>query len=197
MLNYKKMRKIIFLIIIFLSLAFTIGINNTSIIISPKSQLVIKGTTNVSKFKCHFNIEEIKNPIPVSYVQKEEKFVFEKALLVLDNSCFDCGSSAINKDFVNLLKSDEYPQIVLELKEIQKDTKVTNVVHALIEIFIAGESKLYVIPVKIEGDSILNVSGSLSLNICDFNLEAPKKALGLIVVSEIININFDLLIQEK
>src|SRR5690606_36692837 len=152
-----KMRKIIFLIIIFLSLAFTIGINNTSIIISPKSQLVIKATTNVSEFKCHFNIEEIKNPIAVSYVQNEEKFVFEKALLVLDNSCFDCGSSAINKDFVSLLKSDEYPQIVLELKDTQRDTRVSNVFHALIEIFIAGESELYVISVKTQGDSILNV----------------------------------------
>lgn len=191
------MKKIVFIIIIFLSLAFSIGINNTSIVISPKSQLVIKGTTNVSKFNCHFNIEEIKGPIPLSYVQNEEKYVFKKALLVLGNSCFDCGSSAINKDFVSLLKSNEYPQIVLELKEIKKDSKADNVVHALIEIFIAGESKLYFIPVKIEENKLLKVSGSLNLNICDFNLEAPKKALGLIVVSDIININFDLLIQEK
>lgn len=193
------MKKIVFIIIIFLSFAFAknVATNITSIIITPKSQLVIKGTTNVSKFKCRFNIEEINNPIPLSFVIKDDKLVFEKASLVLDNSCFDCGSRAINKDFVSLLKSEDYPKIVLELKEIKKDQRTNNIVHALIEIVIAGQSKSYYLPVELKGEKVINVSGTLDLNICDFNLEAPKKALGLIVVSDIIKINFDLVVEEK
>lgn len=193
------MKKIVFIIIIFLSFAFAknVATNITSIIITPKSQLVIKGTTNVSKFKCRFNIEEINKPIPLSFVVKDDKLVFEKASLVLDNSCFDCGSRAINKDFVNLLKSEKYPKIVLELKQIKKDLRTNNIVHALIEIVIAGQSKSYFLPVELKGEKVLNVSGTLDLNICDFNLEAPKKALGLIVVSDIIKINFDLVVEEK
>ena len=116
---------------------------------------------------------------------------------MLDNSCFDCGSRVINKDFMNLLKSEEYPKIVLELKEIKKDLSTDCIVHALIEIVIAGESKSYFIPVELKDDKIINVSGALNLNICDFNLEPPKKALGLIVVSDIIKINFDLVVEEK
>jgi hypothetical protein len=193
------MKNIVFIIIIFLSLAFAknVVINTTSVVISTKSQLVIKGTTNISKFNCHFNIEEINKPIPLSFEQKEDRLIFEKALLVLDNSCFDCGSRAINNDFVDLLKSEEYPKIVLELKEIKKDLTTDNIVHALIEIVIAGESKSYFMPVELKGDKVLKVSGVLNLNICDFNLEAPKKALGLIVVSDIIKINFDLVIEKK
>lgn len=193
------MKKIFFIIMLFLSLAFAknVLINATSVVISPKSKLIIKGSTNVNKFKCHFNIEEVSNPIPLSFVLKEDRLIFEKALLMLDNSCFDCGSRAINKDFMDLLKSEEYPKIVLELKEIKKDSRTNNIVHALIEIVIAGESKSYFTPVKLKGDKILNVTGTLNLNICDFNLEPPKKALGLIVVSDIIKINFDLEVEEK
>ena len=55
-----------------------------------------------------------------------------------------------------------------------------------------NKSKSYFIPVELKDDKIINVSGALNLNICDFNLEPPKKALGLIVVSDIIKINFDL-----
>jgi hypothetical protein len=193
------MKKFFFIIILFLSLAFAknVVIKSTSVVISPQSQLIIKGSTNVNEFKCHFNIEEVNNPIPLSFVLKEDRLIFEKALLMLDNSCFDCGSRVINKDFMNLLKSEEYPKIVLELKEIKKDLSTDCIVHALIEIVIAGESKSYFIPVELKDDKIINVSGALNLNICDFNLEPPKKALGLIVVSDIIKINFDLVVEEK
>lgn len=184
---------------LFLSLAFAknVVIKSTSVVISSQSQLIIKGSTNVNEFKCHFNIEEVNNPIPLSFVLKEDRLIFEKAVLMLDNSCFDCGSRVINKDFMNLLKSEEYPKIVLELKEIKKDSRTDCIVHALIEIVIAGESKSYFIPVELKDDKIINVTGALNLNICDFNLEPPKKALGLIVVSDIIKINFDLVVEEK
>ncbi|MDB9960755.1 YceI family protein [Oceanihabitans sp.] len=193
------MKKFFFIIMLFLSLAFAknVVIKSTSVVISSQSQLIIKGSTNVNEFKCHFNIEEVNNPIPLSFVLKEDRLIFEKALLMLDNSCFDCGSRVINKDFMNLLKSEEYPKIVLELKEIKKDSRTDCIVHALIEIVIAGESKSYFIPVELKDDKIINVTGALNLNICDFNLEPPKKALGLIVVSDIIKINFDLVVEEK
>jgi hypothetical protein len=193
------MKNFFFIIMLFLSLAFAknVVIKSTSVVISSQSQLIIKGSTNVNEFKCHFNIEEVNNPIPLSFVLKEDRLIFEKAVLMLDNSCFDCGSRVINKDFMNLLKSEEYPKIVLELKEIKKDSRTDCIVHALIEIVIAGESKSYFIPVELKDDKIINVTGALNLNICDFNLEPPKKALGLIVVSDIIKINFDLVVEEK
>ena len=45
-------------------------------------------------------------------------------------------------------------------------------------------------------DENLMINGKLKLNIKDFSLEPPKKMLGLIVVSEIIEINFKLVLKE-
>lgn len=192
------MKKIVFLLIIFTAFAFTTAVmyNDTSVLITSESHLFIKGKTNVSKFKCEFNINQINEPIPLYYKVIDNKLVFEKAKLTLDNHCFDCGSKGINRDFRALLKSEEYPEIQLYLKEIKKIEANPAEVNALLELCIAGKSKSYRMPLLIDDDENICVSGSLKLDITDFNLEAPKKALGLIVVSEDIEINFQLNFKE-
>lgn len=192
------MKKLIFILVIFSTLAFTkVMVNNTSVVILPKSELLIKGKTNVNSFKCDFNLKQIENPIPLYYQIKDNKLVFDQAKLVLDNQCFDCGSKAINKDFNKLLKTETYPEIKLHLKEINKTNKKENTVTAKVEIFIAGKTQSYTLPVTIKDKQALCVYGKLKLNITDFGLEAPKKALGLIVVSNEIEINFNLSFAQK
>ena len=59
----------------------------------------------------------------------------------------------------------------------------------------AGIAKSYQIPEELNQEDDLHIKGILNLDICDFNLEPPKKALGLIVVKNMIEINFDLLVK--
>jgi hypothetical protein len=186
------MKKIVYILLVLSTLAFTskLIINNTSVLIAPESELVIKGTTNINSFKCEFNIKEINKPIALYYKVEDDRMVFEKAKLVLDNECFDCGNKGMNRDFKKLLKSDEYPEIELQLKEINKDNAST--VKALLELHIAGKSKSYYLPLKVMDKDNISVSGVLKVDITDFNLEAPKKALGLIVVSNDVEISFQL-----
>ncbi|MBR9846908.1 MAG: YceI family protein [Algicola sp.] len=192
------MKKIVLILIIISGFAFTTNevFNDTSVLITPESQLLIKGKTNVSKFKCEFNINQINEPIPLYYQVKNNKMVFEKAKLKLDNQCFDCGSKGINKDFRALLKSESYPEIELHLKEIKNIETNPSKVNALLELHIAGKSKSYLTPLTIDNSKDICVSGLLKLNITDFGLIAPKKALGLVVVSDEIEINFELIFKE-
>ncbi|WNH12436.1 YceI family protein [Thalassobellus suaedae] len=191
-------KSIIFISAIFL-LSFTTKklVTNTSILIVPESTLIVKGKTNVNKFDCIYNIQKIKNPIPVFFEMKENKMVFENTELVLENECFDCGNKMINKDFQDLLKSKTHPDIFLKLKELEKLSENDSVYHANLELEIAGKTKDYQIAVVLEQEKDLIVKGILLLNICDFNIEPPKKFLGIITVNEIIEINFQLLITES
>ncbi|RIA09132.1 YceI-like domain-containing protein [Flavobacteriaceae bacterium MAR_2010_72] len=175
-------------------LAFTSAVfeQKASVLIAPNSELLIKGKTNINTFKCKFNINKIVNPIPLYYEIVDDKMLFHEAKLVLANTCFDCGSNVINKDFRELLKTDEYPEISLKLKEIHKLPKSTTSIKAHVQIRIAGKSRTYTVPLEINNDETICASGVLGLNICDFDLVAPKKALGLIVVSEDIEIQFQL-----
>lgn len=191
------MKKVLFFVSIIVTLAFTVVITgSTSVIITPSSKLLINGKTNINSFKCQFDVSILKKPIPVFFQKVDDKMVFNNTTLVLDNSCFDCGGKGINSDFQELLKSDLYPQTLIKLKEICKDTNNLNCVLAFLDISIAGVSKSYRIPIELKGEETLLIKGVLEIDICDFNLEPPKKALGLIVVKDTIEINFQLLVKE-
>lgn len=193
------MKRVIYILpfIILASFSSMTKLNNSkSILIASESKLYITGTSNVSKFKCEFNIKTLDEPIPVHYEKENGIIRFENATLTLENSCFDCGGKGINKDFYSLLKSDEHPHIFLRLKQIKKKQHDKNSIEALIEIEIAGITKSYLMDANLVTDHDLIISGLLKLNIGDFNLKAPKKMMGLIVISEDIEINFKLVVKE-
>ncbi|MDN3664264.1 YceI family protein [Algibacter miyuki] len=192
------MKKVLFLISILATMAFAGEImETTSVVIAPSSEIVITGKTNVNSFNCQYNVLELKEPIPVHFKRYNNgKLVFENTILTLESAAFDCGGPGINSDFNKLLKSKTYPEVIIELKEIGKHPKDSKLINALINLEIAGITKAYTFPVKLEGSETLNIEGVLSLNIRDFDLDPPKKALGIIVVKEVIDISFHLKAKE-
>lgn len=192
------MKRILLYAIAFLGLSFTISdlSHDTTVQISDGSRLVISGNTNINRFKCGLNIAQITAPIPVDYAKRDGKIFFNKAVLPLYSGYFDCGGRAINKDFRALLKAGEHPKIYLRLQELELGSPEDHDLNAKVSIEIAGVEKSYQIPIRQQGAKNLCVTGKLLLNISDFGLEPPKKAFGLIVISDNIEINFDLILEE-
>lgn len=185
-------------ILLILSMAFVrtnFTLKHSSITIAEGSSLVLKGNSNVHKFSCSYNISKIKNPIPITYSANGQHLSFQNTTLVLDNISFDCGGSGINKDFQKTLKTEDHPQISLSLKKIEP-TENTSIVHATIEIKIANKTHNYTIPLEVKKNKNLYVSGQLDIQLSDYHLKAPKKLFGIITVDDIIEINFQLEIQD-
>lgn len=192
------MKRILFFVSILASLSFTNDlVKSASVTIAPSSKIVIKGKTNVNTFKCQYNIQKLNKPISVYFRKQNDEIIFERTTLALENANFDCGGRAINNDFQELLKSETYPKIFIKLKEISKYPNYENRIQTLLDIEIAGVTRAYSIPVEFEDDDTLIIKGLLTLNLRDFNLEPPKKALGLIVVKDTIDINFQLRVEEN
>ncbi len=183
------------LIVIFFTNMDTVK-ESKSLLIAQESSLEIIGTSNVTDFTCQYNIRNFDEPISIKYQSHSDVIRFDKSRMVLRNSCFDCGGKGINKDFNELLITEEHPQIIFTLKEIKKQNNKNNKVVALIEIEIAGLSHSYLMETEFLHNKDWFISGKLKLNISDFNLKAPKKMLGLIVVSENIEISFKLILRE-
>ncbi|WP_299399392.1 YceI family protein [uncultured Gelidibacter sp.] len=193
------MKRLLYLLPLLVLVSFTkleTGTNSTSVRITPQSKLHIKGTSNVTDFTCQYNIKNLNAPIRIHYESADNVIKFEKSELILENSGFDCGGKGINRDFQDLLKSDTYPEITLSLKQIKLNPNKKNTADASIEIEIAGQKHTYHMATKFHQNNGWHISGLLKLNINDFDLEAPKKMLGLIVVSEEIEINFKLVVEE-
>jgi len=158
-----------------------------TIIILPGSELVIIGSTNVNKFDCNFKIDLISKPMTIRFAKREEDLIFNNLKLQLHTGGFDCGNKKMNSDFQDLLLGEKYPEVVIELDRIQSIS--SEYIKAYVTVYLAGKSNTYNLPVLLKED---RYNGKFKMNIRDFGLEPPKKALGLIEVDEWIEVQFDL-----
>ncbi|WP_370000065.1 YceI family protein [Winogradskyella sp.] len=162
--------------------------------LTSESELVIKGHSNVNSFQCQYDITELSDPITISYKMVGDNLSFSKAKLELNTLSFNCGHKGINKDFKKLLKSDEFPKISIDL--ISAENRINDSeLFVMVEITICGITKPYKVLIQVEkrNDDLL-VCGTLPLDISDFQLEPPKKMLGLVKVSNEIVIDFSLVV---
>jgi hypothetical protein len=191
------MKKLMLIAMLLFSVAFTNaqnGFQEKKVTVLPSSQLSINGDTNINKFECVFDTQYLKEAQKVHYSRKDSIMNFTGAILVLNTQGFDCGNKGINQDFHDLIKSDEYPEILLEINQVKLRTKEFGV--ATICITMAGKQKFYDVPINIKDGKIAQFQGKLELNIKDFNLEPPKKLFGIIVVKDEIEIGFDLKVKK-
>lgn len=181
---------LIFLLPVLLSSFFpTDGIENTrEVKIGAESTLFIKGTSSVNTFICNYDASKLQTTKTVGFQKTNNRLRLEGASLQLQNTGFNCGNKGINKDFHELLKTDKFPHITLDVNEIHTEG---NKATSLVTITIAGIQKSYRVPVS-SPESKNSYEGVLCINILDFNLIPPKKMMGLIVVHEEIEINFNL-----
>lgn len=189
------MKKLFLIAVVLIMVAFTgneFPNKSLKFAVENDSEVSISGTSNVNSFSCCYNIAKLDNPIPVRFENRGENMVFDSTLLELENSCFDCGHKAINKDFNKLLKTEIYPKIKLQLVEIETISEQENTFDARVKIHIANTSKTYLFPVHVVKEKGYHIKGDLNLNLADFKLEAPKKMMGLIVVHDEIVVSFNL-----
>lgn len=169
-------------------MSFAFIANNTlEVDIKKDSEIIIKGTSSVNTFKCnyHHQIEVVENEI--TYKKNQASYLLENAKIALDANAFDCGGRRINSDFRELLDTENHPHIEIKIQQIKiKNNQVT----ADAKVNLAGKSKTYTFPIETPEEN--NFIGDLCINITDFGLEPPKKMMGLIVVDEIIDIEFNL-----
>lgn len=190
------MKRLMLISLILCFTSFGVAQNNfekTTVQILPGSHLTITGDTNISKFKCDFDTKSLERTKPIEFKVTDNHINFKNAVLKLDNRGFDCGNRAINKDFHELLKTEQYPEITLELTEVHMYDEKNASAH--IKITIAGKKKDYALPIQINGTANKSFAGKLSLDIKDFGLEPPKKMFGLIVIKDEIEINFNLAVK--
>jgi len=193
------MKRLLFILpcLVFISFSqLDSAISSKTVRITPKSELQINGTSNVKDFTCQYEIQNLNEPFRIHYEKANDIIRFEKSEIILKNKGFDCGGKGINNDFHSLLQSNLYPNITLKLKEIRLNPNKKNIVDALIDIEIAGLANAYHMRTEFYYNQGWSISGKLKLNIKDFDLEAPKKMFGLVVVSDNIEINFKLEIEE-
>ncbi len=112
---------------------------------------------------------------------------------------FQCSNPWIYKDFLSLLKADQYPHLEIYFPHKPENISVTNKYFKLndVKITVAGISKYYDILCNIEdrderGSFLI---GNVRINLTDLEIEPPVKFSGIIKVKDEIIVKFGIWIR--
>lgn len=199
-INNHVMKKIVASLVLFFAIASPVMTQTlVSAEVQKKSFLNISGSTNFITFKLYQNAETLsKGKLNVATTQSQNKVFLSQNQLSVVVKNFDSNNFMALNEFFKLLKSDTYPilQVQINFFDLQPITEkgLYYMGNASISITITGITKQYLIPISLSSNGDLYVvNGTKKLNVHDFGLNPQPKIMGLMKVSEWINIDFHII----
>ena len=185
------------LLFIFLTFQQSNAQNEFSVELLKGSSLTINGNTNIVPFKIQLKGDNfpLKN-ISVSATHRENKIFVSENSFSIDVKKFTSENKMALRDFKKLIKSDRYPEILFEIASLEFENNhcdKESAGKATGYLIITGIKKEYNIFLSFNKlDNVYYVQGKVKLSIKDFGLTPPTEMMGLIKVSEWIDIAFNL-----
>ncbi|MEI8084773.1 MAG: YceI family protein [Paludibacter sp.] len=169
-----------------------------SIDLQRNSSLTINGSTNLLTFKLVQNGDKLlRKTQTVKATENKNKVYLSDNKLSIAVKNFSSNNKIALDGFLDLLKADTHPNLnvefnYLEVPTIEKDESLKT--KTLVSFTITGVTKQYTIPITATHvGNQYTINGNKSINIRDFGLVPPVRMMGLVKVSEWINIEFHLI----
>ena len=169
-------------------------------IVEQQSVLTIYGKTNINEFSCRLPSKKEQDTLFISSFTEKE-LIFERGKVKVDPTIFNCGNEFIKRDFLETIKADKFPYIYIDFLDIhfESDGKINlQKAHGNVSIFICGIKKPYEIIFNVERlpNGKIRLNGQKVLKLSEFNIKTPSKMMGLIKVSDEIEIEFQLMLSK-
>lgn len=172
--------------------------------IQSGSRLYLKGSSNVTNFtcECHCYDPAQAHAYRLEVGQAAGSYSFRQTLLRLPTRSLDCGHKGINSDMYETLKAEAHPHVSIELLSVRLPAlsiHETAGLQALTAITIAGVRHEEWINVRVQcmDDDRYRFIGSKPLSMARFGLTPPSPMMGLVKVSDRIDIHLDLVIKAQ
>jgi hypothetical protein len=188
------------LLLIFCATAFLISADTLpddgTWIIDRESQLFIYGSTNINNFTCSIHSLTKADTLEYEIKGNPGELIFQKNLMVIPVTNFDCGNTLITRDFLQTLKSHEYPNLNVRFLTLEQ-APIGEDVKGKVVITLAGVSRHYTIDYSLTkgGNPKMQLSGKHTVSFTEFGLEAPQKLMGLIKVEEYLEVEFRMILR--
>jgi hypothetical protein len=153
-------------------------------------QVHITGKTNVNDFHMEYREDE--------FCRMPSTFSSDEATIEINIPAeeVEADSKIMLKDFLDLINSDEYPNITIEIAKDEIDFASPDTEgKKTIELSMNGLTKKYQCE-TVSASCFVDqwcLTGQLKLKLTDFNIEPPHKFLGLVKVRNEIFISFRIL----
>ncbi|HLT72243.1 MAG TPA: YceI family protein [Cyclobacteriaceae bacterium] len=169
-------------------------------VVSAQSELIIRGTTNVNDFVCRTGFNDVRDTLELLLANKDCPIIFSRNAMIIPVASFDCGNQMITKDFQETLSANRYPELTLRFVSIEEQVPgvASGSVAGVVEITLTGTTRSYSVLYSLAGNGDRSVSLVGKQDVCfsDFNLNAPRKMMGLIKVQDDLEVEFRLHLQK-
>lgn len=163
--------------------------------LQKSSSVTITGSTNIVSFKLLFPGDMLPKNFVITATQNQNRILLGQTQLSIAVKDFTSGNKMALRDFLKLIKYKTYPSIHIQLNyiDLKQNLDKSKLIkgNAYANITITGVTKQYCFPISSDSDGenyFLN--GRKNISIRDFGLVPPVEMLGLIKVSEWIDLDF-------
>ncbi|MBX7107822.1 MAG: hypothetical protein K1X61_04150 [Chitinophagales bacterium] len=164
------------------------------------SRIAVLGSTNINEFTCFSEETYAKQKVEFTLDEHKTTMQFSHAMLKVPVASLDCGNVVMNSNLCRTLKSDNFPYIIVELKEARsKDGSPMNLSNltqmiAKVDLTLGGVRKTK--EIRFSGKQVApghySFNGLHNLSLKEYNLETPAALFGLIKVADDIGVKFNL-----
>lgn len=192
-----QMKRVLLIIICFFWVLYGYTQNNVVVELKGNSVLYVHGSTNLLTFTLEqYGDRILTKKIALTANLIDNKLFLSENKLSIAIKNFKSNNLIAQNEFYKLMMADKFPNLYLHLIYFVPSINSKNSYDegiALINITITGVTRQYEIPVNSsqKGD-IITLTGKKKMTIRDFGLTPPIAMLGLIKVSEWIEIDFRL-----
>jgi hypothetical protein len=159
----------------------------------PGNYVHISGETNINCFECNYDKNDdhqSSDNVFVKYPQVSGQTI--KTYVPVSE--FECSNSAMYYDFQELLKSSEYPYIIIEIdpSQIRNILPDKSSMDLNLSITIADVTNVQNVSCGITNypNSTISITGEATIHLADFQIKPPVKFMGLIKVKDEVKIKF-------
>ncbi|MDX1530249.1 MAG: YceI family protein [Rhodothermales bacterium] len=164
-------------------------------VVAEESRFWIDGTSTVDDFTC-----EATAVAGYAEVRQAGTGHAVRAEVVVPTRDFDCGRSAMNRDFYDALRADHHPTIRFQLDRAEVVGEAAGAVrdHAAGTLTLAGATRPVTLDAEGErlADGRVRVRGRHPFAMTAFGVEPPTALLGLVRAHDRVVVRFDLVATE-
>jgi hypothetical protein len=180
------------------------GPRRVSFSLDPQSQVYLKGSSTVSPFTCISTQAWSSYQADIQRQGPEQMTIRSQFFLRI--TALDCGNKGMNADMQEALKADQHPHIGVWVQDVCGPGSLPyapgpewRAMVARVSVTVAGTTRNLQIPLQIQRTTLqqVRITGSCPMQMTHFGIEPPTALLGLVKVSDHIDIFFDLIIREE
>lgn len=165
-------------------------------VVERNSTLMIKGSSNVSGFKCDVQRYLSNDTLRFRPDAGTRQLHFSQRSVTIDIAEIDCHHKYITSDMRKTLKHQQYPHLKIHFIRMEDPsrTKTGQPLKGLVDIELAGQVKRIEMEytMKSQAGGFFHLEGRRNILFSDFSLEPPRKMAGLIRINEELDVSVQL-----